>query len=175
MGWLKFQKGWGCQKGAESSIKGEYFFLFLSIKTYFTFCCCYSCFSKYYTKKEIPRIKLMVCCFKYYGVDTSRVLKYFLNIDFLTFFVCERREYPGLTVNYNALFCFDREFTMGWSTFQKRWRCQKGAESNITRKYFSSLSSIKTYFTFCCCYSYFFRYFTKREMPKIKLMIVLLF
>ena len=40
----KYQKGWGSQKGGESNIKGGVFFSFLS---------------RYCTKREISRIKLM--------------------------------------------------------------------------------------------------------------------
>ena len=70
---------------------------FLSIVTFVTFC---FGFYRYYTKREIPRKKLMNCCFEYCDLDTRRILKYFLNIDlntglvilnidYLTFSMCE--------------------------------------------------------------------------------------
>ena len=39
-------------------------------------------------------------------LDTRRILKYLLNI--LICSLCEHSEYPGLAVNSNASFCFDR-------------------------------------------------------------------
>ena len=60
------------------------------------------------TLKEMPSIKLMTALLFLMQLDTRRILKYFLNINCLTFSVCEHREYPGLTVNSNAPFCFDR-------------------------------------------------------------------
>ena len=38
----------------------RFFGVFFSIKTFFfTFCFCYSCFSRYYTEREMQRIKVM--------------------------------------------------------------------------------------------------------------------
>ena len=89
-GWSKFQKWWNCHKEEGSNIKGGVFFSFLSIKTYVTSCSCYSCFSRYYTKREMPRIKLMTTLmFQILWRNTRRILKYFLNIDSLTFSACE--------------------------------------------------------------------------------------
>ena len=48
----------GSFKKVENQISSGESFSFLSIKTYITFCSCYSCFSRYYTKKEMPGIKL---------------------------------------------------------------------------------------------------------------------
>ena len=68
------RRGGNVKKG-ENQIPVGVFFSFFSIKTFVIFCCCYSCFSKYYTKREMPRIKLMTaCCFKHYGLDTTRIL-----------------------------------------------------------------------------------------------------
>ena len=46
----------------------------------------------------------LLCCFKYCDLDTGSIL----NINFLTYSVCEHSEYSGLTINFNAPFCFDR-------------------------------------------------------------------
>ena len=48
------KKGGEVKKGEDQISRGEYFFLFLSIKSLVPFC---SCFSGYYTKGEIPRTK----------------------------------------------------------------------------------------------------------------------
>ena len=53
-----FEKGGDVKKGENQISRGS-IFLFLSIKTYVTFCCCYSCFSRCYTKGKMPRIKLV--------------------------------------------------------------------------------------------------------------------
>ena len=45
--------------------------------------------------------------FKYYDLDTRTTLNYCLNIDYLTFFVCEHNEYSGLTINSYGPLCFD--------------------------------------------------------------------
>ena len=45
--------------GEDVKNQGGFFFPFLSIKMYITFSSCYSCFSGYCTKREMPRIKLM--------------------------------------------------------------------------------------------------------------------
>ena len=95
-GMIKMSKGMGTSK--RGRIKGDTFLFyqcqggslsFLPIKTYVTFC-------------RLP------CYFKYDDLDIRRILKYFLNIDSLTFSVCDHCEYPGLTPNYNVPFCFDR-------------------------------------------------------------------
>ena len=52
-----FKRG-GDDKKEENQISREGV-LFLLIKNYVTFCCCCSCFSRYYTQSEVPRIKLM--------------------------------------------------------------------------------------------------------------------
>ena len=72
-GMSKISKGWGFNKGRGSNIKGGIFFS--SIKTYATFC---SCFSRYYTKREMSRKK---SCFKYYDSDTRRILNYFESVE----------------------------------------------------------------------------------------------
>ena len=48
-----------------------------------TFCSYYHCFFKYYTKREMSRIKFRLpCCSKCYTLDTRTIYKYFLNILF---------------------------------------------------------------------------------------------
>ena len=49
----------GCKKEEDQISMKEVFFSLASIKAYVTFCSCYFCFSRYYTKGEMPRIKLM--------------------------------------------------------------------------------------------------------------------
>ena len=54
------------------------------------------------------RIKLIVvlklifvrlpCCFKYYDLDTRRIFKYFLNINYLALSEREHSEYSGLDI-----------------------------------------------------------------------------
>ena len=48
------------------------------------------------------------------GLLTRRIFKYFLNMNYITIPVCEHSEYPGLTVNPNAPFCFS---CMGYLDF----------------------------------------------------------
>ena len=48
----------------------------------------------------------MPCCFKYYYLDTTRILKYSVNIKFLSS-LSEHIGHPGLTVNSDAPFCLD--------------------------------------------------------------------
>ena len=71
-------------------------------KIYVTFFSCYLCFSRHCTKIEMPRIKLMHTSLflgtwllrylgsKYCDLDITRISKYFINIDFLTFTVSKR-------------------------------------------------------------------------------------
>ena len=50
-----FKRVGDVKKREDQILKGKFFLLFLSIKTYVTFYSCYSSFSSYYTKTKMPR------------------------------------------------------------------------------------------------------------------------
>ena len=58
-----FKRGWDIKKKEDQISRGKSFFPYLSIKTCVTFSSCYSCFSRYYLKMEMPRLKLMAALF----------------------------------------------------------------------------------------------------------------
>ena len=77
---IKNLKGVGMSKIWRIKYQAGSFFSFLPIKTYVTFCSCYSCFSRNYTNRAIPWIKLMSALL----FQILWILKYFLSIDHLT-------------------------------------------------------------------------------------------
>ena len=109
---IKISKGVRMAKWGKSIVRGWFFFSSLWIKT-FRFC---SCFSRYYTKRKIPRINLMTALlFWILWLRYEKNFKVFWtliwtpNMYFKHWFpyMSEHCAYPGLTANCNAPFCFD--------------------------------------------------------------------